>query len=39
MIIIISEMRVVLEMRIVGMTWQLNPEIALFSDLAATDLK
>jgi hypothetical protein len=31
-------MHVVLEMHIVGMTWQLNPEIALFPDLAATDL-
>jgi hypothetical protein len=36
--IIILEMRVVPEMRIVRVTWQLNPEIALFPDLAATYL-
>ncbi len=32
-------MHVVPEMHIVGMTWQLNLEIALFLDLAATDLQ
>jgi hypothetical protein len=31
-------MREVPEMRVVEMTWQLNPEIALFLDLAVTDL-
>jgi hypothetical protein len=35
--IIIPEMRVVPEMPIVGITWQLNPEIAQFLELAATD--
>ncbi len=33
----IPEMHVVLEMRIIGMTWQLNSETALFPDLSATD--
>jgi hypothetical protein len=37
--IIILEMLVVLQMCIVGMTWQLNQEIAQLPELAATDLQ
>jgi hypothetical protein len=36
--IIIPEMRGVPGMHIVGMTWQLNPEIAQFPELATTEL-
>jgi hypothetical protein len=35
--IIIPEMRVIPEMCIVGMTWQPNPKIAQFLELAVTD--